>query len=220
MDAIVELTKIDYVPIFISIFVILFGIKAVTGLVEWIITKLGLETKWMRKKREEHELLLQTSKNLVELQERHKIDTDNSIKHDEKIEKELSLFMDEMRKEVRHFTENRVHDRQQSFEIQKELTDSMKVLADTNAVKEEQINSLINAQKEVLADRINSKYKYYISINGIPEDEVDEFTSLHFAYKCVGGNHMGDAKYEYCMNHLPVIPVETKLKVKTNNYNG
>ena len=65
MDAIVELTKIDYVPIFISIFVILFGIKAVTGLVEWIITKLGLETKWMRKKREEHELLLQTSKNLV-----------------------------------------------------------------------------------------------------------------------------------------------------------
>ena len=67
------------------------------------------------------------------------------------------------------------------------------------------------AQREVLADKINEKYKYYISVKGIPEDEVDEFTNLHTAYKGVGGNHSGDAKYEYCMNHLEVIPVETKL---------
>ncbi|MCI8356689.1 MAG: hypothetical protein HFI51_00870 [Lachnospiraceae bacterium] len=71
------------------------------------------------------------------------------------------------------------------------------------------------AQREILADKINDKYKFYISINGIPEDEVDEFTNLHQAYKGVGGNHSGDAKYEYCMNHLPVIPVETKLVMTT-----
>ena len=67
------------------------------------------------------------------------------------------------------------------------------------------------AQREVLADKINQKYKYYISIKGIPEDEVDEFTNLHAAYKGCGGNHSGDAKYAYCMNHLPVIPVTTQL---------
>lgn len=70
------------------------------------------------------------------------------------------------------------------------------------------------AQREVLADKINEKYKYYISIKGIPEDEVDEFTNLHTAYKGVGGNHSGDAKYEYCINHLQVIPVKTKLVIK------
>ena len=28
------------------------------------------------------------------------------------------------------------------------------------------------------------------------------------------GQSSGDAKYEYCMNHLSVIPVETKLIIK------
>ncbi len=73
---------------------------------------------------------------------------------------------------------------------------------------------LMSAQREALADRINEKYKYYISIKGVPEDELDEFTHLHTAYKGIGGNHSGDAKYEYCINHLPVIPVETTLITK------
>lgn len=77
----------------------------------------------------------------------------------------------------------------------------------------QKINSLITAQKEMLAEKINEKYKYYLSIKGIPEDEYDEFVSLHTAYKGVGGNHHGDAKFEYCINHLPIIPVETKLIV-------
>jgi hypothetical protein len=73
------------------------------------------------------------------------------------------------------------------------------------------IEHLTAAQREALADRINEKYKYYISIKGVPEDELDEFTHLHTAYKDIGGNHSGDAKYEYCLHHLPVIPVETTL---------
>ena len=75
------------------------------------------------------------------------------------------------------------------------------------------INSLIIAQKEMLAEKINEKYKYYLSIRGIPEDEYDEFVSLHTAYKGVGGNHHGDAKFKYCIDHLPIIPVETKLVI-------
>ena len=117
---------------------------------EWLIDRLGIETNGVKKRREDHELLVRVSQNLTALQERS---TENSI----------------------------------------------------------QINNLMIAQREILADKINEKYKYYISLNGIPEDEVEEFTNLHQAYKGVGGNHSGDAKYEYCMNHLFVIPVETKL---------
>lgn len=220
MEAITELTKIDYISLFVSVCAILIGIKAITSLFEWFVDKLGLETKWMRNKKEEHELLIQTSQNLSELQKKHKIDVEESIEHDKRIQSELSSFMSEMRKsisetqsEIKQFAEKRLQDREQSFQIQRELTDSIKNIVESNLIKDKQIDNLMIAQREVLADKINQKYKHYISIKGIPEDEVDEFTNLHTAYKGCGGNHSGDAKYEYCINHLPVIPVETKLVI-------
>lgn len=218
MDAIRELFTINFSYVLISVFVILVGIKAVVSIFEWIVDKLGLETKWMRRKREEHDLLIQTSKSLADLRKQHNHDVEESNTHDENIKEELSAFMKEVKSsvsktqsEIKQFTENRINDRKQSLEIQKELTDSIKSIIEYNSSKERQIDNLMAAQREVLADKINEKYKYYISIQGIPEDEVDEFTNLHTAYKGVGGNHSGDAKYEYCMNHLQVIPVKTKL---------
>lgn len=224
MDEIIELTKIDFAYVFVAVFVILIGIKVIVSLFEWIINKLGLETKWMRNKREEHELLIQTSQNLAELKKQHNHDVEESNNHDENIKEELSTFMNEIKtsvsetqSEIKQFAKNRISDREQSLRIQKELTDSIKSIIDYNSNKDKQIDNLMAAQREVLADKINEKYKYYITIEGIPEDEVDEFTSLHTAYKGVGGNHSGDAKYEYCMNHLRVVPVEQKLVIKENN---
>lgn len=221
MDAIKELTNIDFASVFISVFIILFGIKTIVSLFEWIIGKFGLETKWMRTRREEHDLILQTSKNLADFQNAHAEDVRQSIIHDKRIKNDLSIFMKEMKdsisetqRNVTQYAENRLHDREQSIKIQKELTDSIKDIVKRNSAKDKQIDNLMIAQREVLADKINEKYKYYISVNGVPEDEVDEFTNLHTAYKGVGGNHSGDAKYEYCINHLPVIPVETKLIMK------
>ena len=221
MNEILELTKVDFSFVFITVISSLVGIKAVIALLEWVIDKMGLETKWMRKKREEHELLVRTSQNLSELQEKHKHDVEESNTHDEDIKEKLSGFMAEIRTsvsdtqaEIKQFTENRIHDREQSLQIQKELTDSIKSIVEYNTGKEKQIENLMAAQREVLADKINEKYKYYISVKGIPEDEVDEFTNLHTAYKGVGGNRSGHAKYEYCINHLPVIPVKTKLVIK------
>lgn len=218
MNEITQLIKIDFAYVFISVFTIFFGTKVIVSLSDWFIDKLGLETKWMRKKREEHELLIQTSQNLADLKTQHNHDVEESNIHDENIKEELSAFMSEIRSsvsatqsEIKRFAENRFSDRQQSLEIQKELTDSIKSIVAYNSGKDKQIDNLMAAQREVLADKINEKYKYYISIRGIPEDEVDEFTNLHTAYKGVGGNHSGDAKYEYCMNHLEVIPVTTKL---------
>lgn len=221
MNEIIELTKIDFSSVFIAVFVILIGVKIIVSLSEWVIDKLGLETKWMRKKREEHNLLIRTSQNLTTLQEKHKHAVEESNTHDENIKEELSSFINEIKtavaetqSEIKQLAENRMNDRRQSLQIQKELTDSIRRIVEYNSANDQQIDNLMAAQREVLADKINEKYKYYISVNGIPEDEVDEFTNLHAAYKGVGGNHSGDAKFEYCMNHLPVIPVETKLIMK------
>lgn len=62
MSEIIELTKIDFKSVFIAVVVILIGVKAIVSLFEWIVDKLGLETKWVRNKKAEHELLLETSK--------------------------------------------------------------------------------------------------------------------------------------------------------------
>lgn len=219
MGDINNLQNIDFSSFLTSVVVIFIAAKTVWSLIEWIFTKCGLEFKWMRKKREDHDLLVATVKSLEALQERHETDVEQSIKHDKAIESELAQFMEQLKEtnketqlEIKQFAENRVHDREQSFAIQKELNDAISLLTKTGTLRDEQINALVNAQKEALADRINQKYKYYLSIKGIPEDEVDEFISLHTAYNGVGGNHNGDAKFKYCMEHLPIIPVEVKLK--------
>lgn len=182
MKELQELTSINFYSLFVSVVSILIAMKAFAQLFEWFIHKLGLETKWMRQQNEEHALLLQTSEKLSQLQKKHEESVKQSMMQDKQIKEDLSMLMDDVKKMV-----------------------------ERNPDKENQIENIMAAQREVLADKINEKYKYYISIQGIPEDEVEEFTNLHIAYKGVGGNHSGDAKYEYCMNHLSVVPVETKL---------
>lgn len=149
----------------------------------------------------------------------------NNLYNRRKNKEELLKTIHENQTEIKQIIENRIHDRQQSLIIQKELTDAQKELftkqnelsnlvseiVKSGFMRDEQINSLKLANRELLAGKINEKYKYYISIDGIPEDEVDEFTNLHTAYKAVGGNHSGDTKYEYVIEHLSIIPVESKL---------
>ena len=94
MEQITELTKIDYSVTFISIFVILIGLKAIISLVEWFCTKFGLETKWMRGKREERELLMKTVQGLSDLQKKHDRDNNECVRHDEEIKADLKILTD------------------------------------------------------------------------------------------------------------------------------
>ena len=94
MEVINELTTIDYTSLFIAIFTCLAGLKAIVSVFEWVINKLGLETKWMRKNREEHELLIQTSQGLIELQKRHSEDVMRSDKNDAEIRQDIKNLTD------------------------------------------------------------------------------------------------------------------------------
>ena len=215
MDNVKQLVQIDWWYVVIAVLLLLAAAKFVWSLFDWLfVEKLGIETKKMKQRRQEREelratteLAKTTAENLDKLQKKH-------CKDEEEFRNSLNNYMEESRKdrkalhdEMTKYSENRIADRQQSLAIQKELKDS-------DATRDVQIEALITANKEMLAEKINEKYKYYISIKGIPEDEYDEFVSLHQAYNGVGGNHHGDAKYQYCIDHLPVIPVETKLVYK------
>lgn len=223
MDEILCLTNVNFPSLFVSVFTILIGTKAIVSICEWFFNKLGLETKWMREKRRDRELLLKTSDSLAKLHERHEADDMKSDKHDNEIRHDLSEFMDEMRvsikqtqKEIKQFYKNRNNDRQQSLKIQKELTDAIKSIKDGEKNRDKQIEALMCGNKELLGAEIDKRFRQYIALNGIPESEVDEFDDIYIAYKKNNGNHNRDTKYNYVKNHLQVIPVETKLK----NNNG
>lgn len=194
MSELRQLVEIDWWYVVIAVILGLVVVKFLWSLGEWVVDKFGIETKRTRERRQQKEaieaiekLAKTTAENLDKLQQR-------CVKDEDEFKNSLHDYMEESRK-----------DRKALHEIQKELKESV-------SVREEQINALVLANKEMLAEKINEKYKYYISIGGIPEDEYDEFVSMHKAYNGVGGNHHGDAKFEYCKEHLPLIPVEKRLK--------
>lgn len=215
MSELRQLIQIDWWYIIIALCLLLVCVKFIWTLLDWLLfEKLGIETKKMKQRREDSELLRATAElakttaeNLDKLQKKH-------CKDEEEFRNNLNTYIEESRKdrkalheEMTKFADNRANDRKQSLEIQKELKESISSMDD-------RLSPIVDAQKEMLAEKINEKYKYYISIGGIPEDEYDEFVAIHKAYKGVGGNHHGDAKYEYCIEHLPIIPVKTKLSYK------
>lgn len=114
MESITELFNINFSYVLISVFVILIGIKSIASVFEWVIEQLGLETKWMRKRREEHDLLIQTSQNLIALQEQHGKDVERSDRRDEEIANDIrnltQMFVDkeidDMRWEINNFATN------------------------------------------------------------------------------------------------------------------
>lgn len=79
-----------------------------------------------------------------------------------------------------------------------------KELQEQNDAFKTNIDNITKATCEELGDKINLKFKRYFELGYIPADEFDEFVNLHNAYKLVGGNHTGDAKYNKCISSLKV----------------
>lgn len=215
MENLKQLVQIDWWYVILAIILLLLCIKTVWSLVDWFLfEKLGIETKGMKQRRQDRELLRTTTDGLNSL-EKGLDDLEQKFEYENSELKEcLTMFIEETRDIIKAQDENNHRNWEISKKIRNEMTDIIKDIDEDNQRQESQINSLVLAQKEMLAEKINEKYKYYISIKGIPEDEYEEFVSIHKAYKGLGGNHNGDAKFEYCIEHLPIIPVETKLVVK------
>lgn len=162
MSEIIELTKIDFAYVFIAVFVILIGIKVITSLFEWFVDKLGLETKWMRKKREEHDLLIQTSKGLSALQEEHKKDVERSDQRDEEISADIKRLtqmfvdkeIDDMRWEINNFATNVSEGKPCNKDSFKHC---IHVYEKYEKILEE--NGLENGEVEISMELINEAYK-------------------------------------------------------------
>ena len=220
MDEIVTLVEIDWKPVIIALVLALGFVVALLKALEYLAEKFGIETK----KQRDHKLLIQTSQNLTALQEQHTKDikefkdsqTENvnqSIRHDEIIKEELKSFIDEIRSSIvsltnqmNQYSENRIHDREQSFEIQRQLNKR-------SDDRDKKIEALMLGNMELLGDKIDQRFSRYVALDGIPENEVEEFDGIFAAYKALNGNHKREEKYKYVKNHMKVIPVEAKIKI-------
>lgn len=207
MSDIKALIELDFKTVFLGGFVLLFAVKAIIMLWDWFCQRFDIKTKKMQ----DHDLLIKTSQNLALLQEK-------SEKDDRGLEVALETFMGEVRdsfdnvnKKFEESNEAQLARKEQSLEIQRDLSNSIKELADSQKKRDEQISALMCGSKELLGNTIDERYEKYISLKGIPQNEVDEFDSIYEAYKGLNGNHGRQTKYEYVKNHLPVIPVKTEL---------
>mgnify|MGYP001154371467 CR=1 FL=1 len=162
MNEIIELTKIDFAYVFIAVFVILIGLKAVVSIFEWIIDKLGLETKWMRQRREEHDLLMKTSQNLITLQEQHEKDVERSDQRDEEITSDIKKLtrmfvdkeIDDMRWEINNFATKVSEGRPCNKDS---FTHCIRIYEKYEKILED--NDLENGEVEISMELINDAYK-------------------------------------------------------------
>lgn len=180
MDSIQQLFQIDWKAFGITIFLVLLGLQTCIKLFQWFLFDLlGIETKSMRLKKHEHELLIETADELKKLSEKH--------------EKDINSFLD-----------SRVHDREQSLSIQKELTvsqerisESINSLSDKLAEMQENTNKRFKENDEKqnkriqaeLKDKIGQSYRYYHNVKQINDIELETLEGLIQTYEDYGGTN-------------------------------
>lgn len=117
----------------------------------------------------------------------------NSIYNKKKDKEELLKIIHENQAEIKQIIANRLHDREQSFAIQKELTDAQKELSESISALSKKIdymqrntderfteserknNKRIRAE---LKDKISQSYRYYHSIGKINDMELEALEDL------------------------------------------
>ena len=211
MDTYTQVLNLDFTQIFLGIVAILIFLVSFVSLIEKASVIIGKPFKWIKKKDDDHKLIMDAMATMKLMQETHAADKKEVNDKNDKLEKALTDFMTEVKADIKTFTDNRKNDRAQSFEIQKQLTDSIQTVNGNNQIRDEQINALMCGSKELLGNTIDERYEKYINLGGIPQNEVDEFDSIYDAYTGLNGNHGRKTKYEYVKEHLPVIPVKTEL---------
>ena len=163
MDIIRELPEIEWWSVFIAIALGITCFKYLFELFEWVVNKFGIETKKMKEKKA-NEILLKETNNLAKETAELAKNTDK-LANEETFRNNLNNYMDESRRdrkalhdEMAKFTTNRQNDRAQSLEIQKELSDSIKAIAERQDDRDEKINNLT----ELFVDKQISDYRWEI----------------------------------------------------------
>ena len=144
MDAIKELLKLDYVAVILAIFIIMSGVIAIYTIIGKFSEIIKKPVGWVKKKNDDHNMLLRHDKEIKDLAAKHKKDTDaingeeNEIRKD--ITKLTNMFLDkqidDMRYEILDFASSlssgRNHNRESFDHILRIYKKYEQILEDNN----------------------------------------------------------------------------------------
>ena len=82
MEAIEELSKIDFNYFILTCFIIMSGSISIFAIIGKFSEMIGRPVKWLRQKKEDHDLLVKTAENLSILQSKELEDVKQSNRHD------------------------------------------------------------------------------------------------------------------------------------------
>lgn len=158
MSALENLIHYNWFVVVLAIIAAMVAFKFLSDLFEWFINKFGLETKSMREKRENRELLKTTAENLASLQKRHTNDEKTFRDNLNNYIKESRADRKALHDEMKIYSQNRIDDRKQSIMIQEQLKNSIEGIIQRQNDRDEKIKDLA----DMLLDKQISDYRWEI----------------------------------------------------------
>jgi len=197
MSEIIALFDQDLTAIIIGGFLILAGINKAMDILGSFSKRIGKPFKWVKKRDADHDDLVKAKERIESLENKHKTDT-------ETLHQEIKDSIDDLKAQMKQYGDNRVSDRKQSFQIQKELTDAQKKISESvdkvfnkvATLKEdtdkrfEQSEAKQNRRVQAeIKDKIAQLYRRYSSTKTIKNIELESLKDLIRTYEEHGGEN-------------------------------
>lgn len=195
MDPYTQLMNIDFGQIFLGIVAILIFLVSFVSLIEKASIIIGKPFKWIKKKDDDHKLIMDAMATMKSMQETHAADKKEVNDKNDKLEKVLTDFMTEVKADIKTFTDNRIHDRAQSLAIQQEWTEKIDGVFDKLELMQKQTDERFEASEAKTNKRVQSdikqqiaqSYRRYSKCKKISYMELEALEDLIDTYESYGG---------------------------------
>ena len=87
---ILEMLRLDIPGLIAGIFILIIGIKELVNAFGWLMSRLGVQFKWVQKRNADHDLITSTAARCAQLEKQHQSDFAQSILHDKAIKDDLA----------------------------------------------------------------------------------------------------------------------------------
>lgn len=193
MSELTQVMNMDFAQLFINIIVILVAFVFVVGVLEKFSIIIGKPFKWIKKKDDDHKILMDAVATMKSMQETHACDKKEVNDKNDNLEHVLSAFMDEMRvvisdtqNEIKQLADNRINDRKVSIEREKRLNDRIDAMVSSDESRDHKVSEIGDNLKKLT--------------NMFVEKEVSDFrwTIINFATSIAAGKECTLEAYNHC----------------------
>ena len=161
MNELKELLKLDYIALIMGVFILMAGIIAVYTIIGKFSEIIKKPVSWVKKKNDDHDMLLRHDKEIKELAKIHKSDTDKITDEESEIKKNIAkltnMFLDKQISDYRWEIINLADEILNGKTVSKEcLKHAISIHSKYETIIEE--NGFTNGEVELSMKIINKSY--------------------------------------------------------------